>query len=61
MIISCRVEWQTNYTIDRLIKNVVVSNFKELNFGSVFVKSSTGFYITENGLPNGTIPSLFWC
>jgi deoxyribose-phosphate aldolase len=33
--------------------NVVVSNFKELNFASVFVKSSTGFYITENGLPNG--------
>jgi deoxyribose-phosphate aldolase len=26
-----------------LIKNVVVSNFKELNFASVFVKSSTGF------------------
>jgi deoxyribose-phosphate aldolase len=42
-----------------LIKNVVVSNFKELNFASVFVKSSTGFYITENGLPNGaTIPSI---
>ncbi|WP_339919020.1 deoxyribose-phosphate aldolase [uncultured Flavobacterium sp.] len=42
-----------------LIKNVVVSNFKELNFASVFVKSSTGFYITEDGLPNGaTIPSI---
>lgn len=42
-----------------LIKNVVVSNFKELNFASVFVKSSTGFYKTENGLPNGaTIPSI---
>lgn len=42
-----------------LIKNVVVSNFKEVNFASVFVKSSTGFYKTENGLPNGaTIPSI---
>jgi len=42
-----------------LIKNVVVSNFKEVHFASVFVKSSTGFYKTENGLPNGaTIPSI---
>jgi deoxyribose-phosphate aldolase len=42
-----------------LIKNVVMSNFKEENYNSVFVKSSTGFYITENGLPNGaTIPTI---
>lgn len=42
-----------------LIKNVVISNFKEGNFGSVFVKSSTGFYETENDLPNGaTVPSI---
>ncbi len=40
-----------------LIKNCVISNFKEENYSSVFVKSSTGFYKTENGLPNGaTIP-----
>jgi deoxyribose-phosphate aldolase len=36
-----------------LIKNVVLSNFKESDFCSVFVKSSTGFFQTENNLPNG--------
>lgn len=36
-----------------LIKNVVISNFPEDNFNAVFVKSSTGFYKTENNLPNG--------
>ena len=42
-----------------LIKNIVISNFQEVNFSSVFVKSSTGFYKTANNLPNGaTIPSI---
>jgi deoxyribose-phosphate aldolase len=42
-----------------LIKNIVISNFDEKYFVSVFVKSSTGFYKTENNLPNGaTIPSI---
>lgn len=42
-----------------LIKNVVISNFKENCFSSVFVKSSTGFFKTENNLPNGaTIPAI---
>lgn len=42
-----------------LIKNVVVANFAEKDFDSVFVKSSTGFYKTSNGLPNGaTFPSI---
>lgn len=42
-----------------LIKNVVISNFKEDQYESVFVKSSTGFYQTKNNLPNGaTIPSI---
>jgi deoxyribose-phosphate aldolase len=36
-----------------LIKNTVISNFKEDDFVSVFVKSSTGFYKTKNNLPNG--------
>ena len=36
-----------------LIKNVVVSNFKEIFYNSVFVKSSTGFYVTPDNLPNG--------
>ena len=42
-----------------LIKNVIISNFKEENYASVFVKSSTGFYKTENNLPNGaTFPTI---
>ncbi len=36
-----------------LIKNIVISNFKEDKYASVFVKSSTGFYKTKNNLPNG--------
>jgi deoxyribose-phosphate aldolase len=45
--------------LSTLIKNVVMSNFKEDMYASVFVKSSTGFYTTENGLPNGaTIPTI---
>ncbi|WP_264536235.1 deoxyribose-phosphate aldolase [Flavobacterium sp. N1736] len=39
--------------LSALIKNVVISNFKEENYASVFVKSSTGFFKTENDLPNG--------
>lgn len=42
-----------------LIKNVVIANFKEEQYASVFVKSSTGFYKTVEGLPNGaTIPVI---
>jgi len=42
-----------------LIKNVVMAHFKEECYASVFVKSSTGFYKTENGLPNGaTVPTI---
>jgi deoxyribose-phosphate aldolase len=42
-----------------LIKNVVISHFKEDDYSSVFVKSSTGFYKTEDDLPNGaTIPTI---
>jgi deoxyribose-phosphate aldolase len=45
--------------LSALIKNVVVSNFKEDVYSSVFVKSSTGFYKTEDNLPNGaTVPSI---
>jgi deoxyribose-phosphate aldolase len=45
--------------LSALIKNVIISNFKEEDYASVFVKSSTGFYKTENDLPNGaTIPSV---
>lgn len=36
-----------------LIKNVVISRFKEEDYDKVFVKSSTGFFKTEGGKPNG--------
>ena len=42
-----------------LIKKIVISNFKEELYQNVYVKSSTGFYVTENNLPNGaTIPAI---
>lgn len=45
--------------LSAMIKNCVITNFKEENYSSVFVKSSTGFYKTENNLPNGaTIPAI---
>ena len=45
--------------LSALIKNVVLSNCKEDQYASVFVKSSTGFYKTDNDKPNGaTIPSI---
>lgn len=45
--------------LSALIKNIVITNFKEENYASVFVKSSTGFYKTENNLPNGaTVPAI---
>lgn len=36
-----------------LIKNTVISNFSEKDFEKVYVKSSTGFYKTAEGVPNG--------
>ena len=45
--------------LSALIKNSVISTFKEDFYNQVFLKSSTGFYPTENGLPNGaTIPTI---
>jgi deoxyribose-phosphate aldolase len=45
--------------LSALIKNVVMANFKEECYSSVFVKSSTGFYKTQDGLPNGaTVPTI---
>jgi len=42
-----------------LIKNTIISNFKEDCYPNVFIKSSTGFYKTENNKPNGaTIPAI---
>ena len=39
--------------LSSLIKNIVISNFKEVDYNSVFVKSSTGFFVTQDNLPNG--------
>jgi len=36
-----------------LIKNCVISNFNESQYEKVFVKSSTGFYVTHDGSANG--------
>lgn len=45
--------------LSALIKNVVMVNFKEDCYPNVFVKSSTGFYKTENNAPNGaTLPTI---
>ncbi|MEN9336083.1 MAG: deoxyribose-phosphate aldolase [Bacteroidota bacterium] len=45
--------------LSTLIKNVVMANFKENCYSSVFVKSSTGFFPTEGGKPNGaTVPTI---
>lgn len=45
--------------LSTLIKNVVIAHFKEADYAAVFVKSSTGFYETENNEPNGaTIPTI---
>ena len=40
-------------SLTKLIREEIVGNFEEKDFQKVFVKSSTGFYKTENNLPNG--------
>ena len=45
--------------LSALIKNVVIANFSEKEYEKVFVKSSTGFYKTPEGMPNGaTVPNI---
>ncbi|UMB59271.1 deoxyribose-phosphate aldolase [Lutibacter sp. A80] len=39
--------------LTQLIRDVVLENFGEANAKNVFVKSSTGFFKTEEGKPNG--------
>ena len=36
-----------------LIKNTVMSNFTEHVYQFIYIKSSTGFYVTKNDIPNG--------
>ena len=40
-------------SLTQLIRNVVLEQFGEENAQNVYVKSSTGFYKTEGGKPNG--------
>ncbi|WP_288981018.1 deoxyribose-phosphate aldolase [uncultured Flavobacterium sp.] len=45
--------------LSALIKNVVIANCSEKDYEKVFVKSSTGFYKTPEGMPNGaTVPTI---
>ena len=45
--------------LSSLIKKCVITNFEEDQYSDVFVKSSTGFFKTEDSLPNGaTIPTI---
>ncbi|KIM09768.1 MAG: deoxyribose-phosphate aldolase [Sulfurovum sp. FS06-10] len=45
--------------LSALIKNVVIANCNEKDYEKVFVKSSTGFYKTPDGMPNGaTVPTI---
>lgn len=45
--------------LSALIKNVIISRFDESDYENVFVKSSTGFYKTPDGEPNGaTVESI---
>jgi deoxyribose-phosphate aldolase len=39
--------------LSQLIRDIVLDNFGEENASKVFVKSSTGFFKTEEGKPNG--------
>jgi len=39
--------------LSQLIRDVVLENFGEENTDKIFVKSSTGFFVTEEGKPNG--------
>lgn len=39
-----------------LIKNTIIAHFAEKDYEKVFVKSSTGFYKTPEGVPNGATP-----
>ncbi len=45
-------------TITELIKEIVLTKIGEEFASRVFVKSSTGFYKTENGEPNGANPHV---
>ncbi|MDC3103977.1 deoxyribose-phosphate aldolase, partial [Flavobacteriales bacterium] len=43
--------------ICQLIRNIVIDNFDKNNAHNVFVKSSTGFYVSPDSAPNGATVS----
>ena len=43
--------------ICKLIRDVVIDNFGQNNANNVFVKSSTGFYVSPDSAPNGATVS----
>lgn len=45
-------------SITKLIRDIVVEKLSEFPAENVFVKSSTGFYETPNGKPNGANPHV---
>jgi len=46
-------------SICEFIKDTVLQNFDAADYSRVFIKSSTGFYKTDDGLPNGaTVPAI---
>ena len=53
IIESAALNNQEIASITELIRDVIINNFEEKDFKSVFVKSSTGFFKTENNSPNG--------
>jgi len=40
-------------TLTKLIRDIILTNFDEKYVASVFVKSSTGFYVAQDNKPNG--------
>ncbi len=45
--------------ISELISTTITQNFPQKDWQKIFIKSSTGFFLTENGKPNGaTFPAI---
>lgn len=53
IIETAALDGQQIAQLSAFIKHIILSNFTEDSYASVFIKSSTGFYKTENNRPNG--------
>ncbi|HUH36146.1 MAG TPA: deoxyribose-phosphate aldolase [Moheibacter sp.] len=47
--------------ITALIRDIALENLSEFSPENIFVKSSTGFYATPEGTPNGATPEVIQC